>query len=58
MMGLEWFGFWIFLAVFVWCDHWIYSQGYNSFFQTYKTPDEKEIQRLKIKILKKKAGES
>ena len=52
--GLAWLGFWIFLAVFVACDHWIYSQGHNSFFQEHKTDEEKELQRLKIEELKLK----
>jgi hypothetical protein len=40
-MKMEWFGFWIFLAVFVACDHWIFAQGYDSFFQNHKTEVEK-----------------
>ena len=51
--GLAWLGFWIFAAVFVACDHWIYSQGYDSFFQSHKTPAEKELQQLKIQKLRK-----
>lgn len=43
-----WFGFWIFLAVFIVCDHWIFSLGYDSFFQEHKTAAEKELQQLKI----------
>lgn len=49
---MECFGFWIFLAVFVVCDCWIYSQGYDSFFQHHKTNAEKELQRLKIEKLR------
>ena len=52
--GLAWLGFWIFLAVFVAGDYWIYSQGHNSFFQEHKTDAEKELQRLKIEELKLK----
>lgn len=52
--SLAWFGFWIFLAVFVICDHWIYSKGYNSFFNTHKTAAEQELQQLKIEELKLK----
>lgn len=51
---MEWFGFWIFLAVFVACDCWVFAQGYNSFFQHYKTDAEKELQRLKIEELRHK----
>jgi len=52
--GLAWLGFWIFMAVFVVCDHWIYSQGHNSFFMSHKTEAEKELQRLKIEELELK----
>jgi hypothetical protein len=50
--GMAWFGFWIFLAVFIACDHWIFNKGYDSFFQKHKTETEKELQRLKIEELK------
>ena len=52
--GLAWLGFWIFAAVFVACDSYVYLQGHNSFFQTHKTPQEKELQMLKIEELKLK----
>jgi hypothetical protein len=52
--GLAWLGFWIFMAVFITCDHYIYSQGHDSFFQTHKTEAEKELQRLRIEELKLK----
>lgn len=51
--GLAWFGFWIFMAVFIYCDHWIFQQGYDSFFQEHKTEAEKEIQKIKIENLRK-----
>lgn len=50
--GLAWFGFWIFLAVLMVCDHWIYAQGYDSLFQKHKTEAELEIQKIKIEKLK------
>ena len=53
-MKMEWFGFWIFMAVFVAADHWIFAQGYESFLQKHKTPEEKEMQRLKIEELRRK----
>lgn len=52
--GLAWLGFWIFMAVLVACDHWIYSQGRDSFFQAHKSDEEKEFQRLKIEELRLK----
>jgi hypothetical protein len=54
---MDWFGFWIFLAVLVVCDHWIFAQGYDSFFQSHKTVEEKELQRLKIEELRRRVGE-
>lgn len=45
-------GFWIFLSVVIACDYWIFSQGYDSLFQSHKTPEEKEIQRIKIQKLR------
>jgi len=56
--GLTWLGFWIFMSVFIACDHWIFSTGRDSFFQTHKTDVEKELQRLKIEELKLKIKES
>ena len=52
--GMAWFGFWIFLAVLIACDHWVFSQGYDSFFQCHKTDAEKEIQQIKIQRLQEK----
>ena len=51
--GLMWLGFWIFMSVLVASDCWIFSQGYDSLFQKHKTPEEKEIQKIKINNLKK-----
>lgn len=51
-MEMAWFGFWIFLAIFMVCDHWIFSRGYDSFFQRHKTVAEKELQQLAIELQK------
>jgi len=53
---MAWFGFWIFWAVVIAADCWIFSQGCDSFFQTHKTDAEKELQRLKIERLKRTGG--
>lgn len=45
---MTWFGFWILLAVFVSCDTRDFMEGYDSFFQTHKTAQEIELQKLKI----------
>lgn len=49
---MSWFGFWIFAAVFIVCDCWVFTQGYDSFFQYHNAPEEKEIQRIKIDAMK------
>lgn len=51
--SFAWLGFWIFMAVLVACDTWLFSQGYSSLFHKAKTEQEKEIQQLKLKKLKK-----
>ena len=51
---MHYFGFWIFLSVFVVCDCWIFSQGYDSFLQCHKTEAEKELQKLRIEELRRK----
>ena len=51
---MGWFGFWIFMAVFVAADSWLFSQGYETALQKHKTPEEKELQKLKIEELRKK----
>ena len=47
-----WFGFWIFMIMLFLLDTWIFARGYDSFLQSHKTPEEKAIQRYKIKILR------
>ena len=48
MNGLAWLGFWIFLAVFVVCDTWLFSKGYNAYFWSHKQPEEKELRKIAI----------
>jgi len=43
-----WFRFWIFIAVFVACDHWIFQKGYDTLLQSHKTDIEKELLKLSI----------
>ena len=45
---MGWFGFWIFLAVLVCCDCFIFYSGYDSYFHIHKTDAEKELQKIKI----------
>lgn len=46
---MEWFGFWIFLTVFVAVDAWLYSKGHDGWFFTHKTEAEKKIRDRQIK---------
>jgi hypothetical protein len=49
--GMEWFGFWIFWAVFIVCDTWIYLEGHTSLLHSHKTEHEKRIQEAKVQAL-------
>ncbi len=46
--GLSWLGIWIFLAVLVVRDHWLFNKGYDTLLQSHKTEIEKELLRLSI----------
>ena len=50
--GMAWFGFWIFLAVYVACEAWLYSQGHETFFWHHKTDVEKQIQQQAVECQK------
>jgi hypothetical protein len=45
---------WIFAAVFIAGDYWLFSQGYDTLFQSHKTEAEKKIQQIKIDRLRDK----
>lgn len=47
-----WFGFWIFMAVLLVCDTWLYSKGHNALFWEHKTAEEKEMRAAQIAKLK------
>ena len=38
-------GFWIFFAVYVVCEAWLYSKGHDTLFFSHKTAHEKKIRR-------------
>ena len=40
-----WFGFWIFMSVFLVCDTYLYSLGHETLFWKHKTAAEKQIQK-------------
>jgi len=41
-------GMWIFLSIIYICDTWLFSKGYNSFFHSFKTTEEKELRKYSI----------
>lgn len=47
-MKNSWVAFWIFMSVFMVCDSYLFSKGYETFFWGHKTPEEKQIQQLII----------
>lgn len=40
---MEYFGFWICMAVVYASEAWLYSQGHDTFFHSHKTEAEKAI---------------
>lgn len=51
---MEALGFWIFMSVALLVDYHKYLQGHNSFFFSYDSDSEKEIQKLRIEAVKRK----
>lgn len=47
-----WFGFWIFMTVFLLCDTYLYSRGHETMFWKHKTVEEKQIQQQQIESMK------
>lgn len=45
---MEWLGFWIFASVFLACDTWLFSKGYNSLFWDWKTKEEQQLRQKAI----------
>lgn len=52
-MNSSWFGFWIFLAVFAYCEYDLYKMGNDTLFWQYKTDAEKQLQTKIIDSYKK-----
>lgn len=46
-----WFGFWIFMTVYILIEGAMYFNGHETFFWQHKTEEEKIIQQLKIERL-------
>ena len=42
--------FWLVLILFYLVDTYVFLKGYNTFFWSYKTPNELEAQRKKLGI--------
>jgi len=51
-MKMEWFGFWIFLSVYVICEAYLYNNGHDTLFWQHKTVAEQQIQQNSIKDCK------
>jgi len=45
---MAWLGFWIFASVFLACDTWLFSKGYDSIVWTWKTQQEHELREKAI----------
>lgn len=44
--------FWLFVIVYLCLDTYLFTVGYNTFFWHYRTPEEKQIQQIKIEKMK------
>ena len=44
--------FWLFMTIFFCLDTFVYMQGFDTTFWNYKTPEEKQIQKIKIENMK------
>ena len=43
-----WFGFWIFMAVYAYCEHNQYMAGHETMLWKHKTTEEKAIQAKSV----------
>lgn len=50
---MGWFGFWMFLMVYMFAEYDLYKMGNDTFFWRYKTPEEKILQMKIIESYKK-----
>lgn len=46
--AMAWFGFWIFLSVYVAVEAYLYNQGHETFFFAHKTEAEKTIRDAQV----------
>lgn len=51
--NMGWFGFWIFLAIYMVAEYDLYKMGNNTFFWQYRTAEEKVLQAKIIDSYKK-----
>lgn len=47
-----WFGFWLFMSVYIICEAVMYMHGHETAFWKHKTPVEIQIQQQQIKEVK------
>ncbi len=50
-----WFGFWIFMTVYIICEAVMYMNGHDTAFWSHRTPEEKQLQQ---NIINNPQGES
>lgn len=53
---MEWFGFWIFIAVWVYVDHAMYLKGHDGWWFEHKTPEEKRLRDAVVRKAEIEAG--
>ena len=54
--GLDWLGFCIVIAVFLYVNHTQYMAGHDNYIFKHKTEDEKRIREAQIQILEQQVG--
>lgn len=45
MKGISWFGFWIFMSVYICTEGYMYMNGHDTFFWQHRTEIEKQMQQ-------------
>lgn len=52
---MAWFGFWIFMAVLVVVDAWLYSKGHSCFIYDHKSDHEKRLREAAVAMAERTA---
>lgn len=51
-----WAMFWVFMIVYLFVDTLLFTRGYETFFWRHITSEEKQIQQIKIDLMRKEAS--